>query len=159
MNCTPRTEVAPSATARGRILIVEDDQDSALFLTHVLENRGQFEVTHALDPAVALASVVDEPWDLVITDLELPGMHGLELIGALRKLLPRLPVIIVTARESAARDPAVLEAGCPVLFKPLHVEELLLTVAALHRGPSLGLFAGQHQPGRCGQATLARGGH
>ena len=134
MNSTPRTEVAAPAAARRRVLIVEDDQDSALFLTHVLENRGQFEVTHTLDPAVALALVVDERWDLVITDLDLPAMTGLELIGALRRLLPGLPVMIVTARESATRDPAMRAAGCPVLTKPLRVEELLSTAIALIAG-------------------------
>lgn len=128
---TPRTEAAAPPTVRGRILAVEDDQDTALFLRHVLENHGQFEVTHAPDPAAALALAVDEPWDLVITDLGLPGMNGLALIAALRRLLPRLPVLIVTAREQAALDAAVREAGCPVLIKPLRVEELLATVAAL----------------------------
>jgi DNA-binding response OmpR family regulator len=131
MNPTPRNEAAPSPAVRRRILVVEDDQDNALFLTHVLENRGQFEVTHTPDPAAALALVVDEPWDLVISDLELPGMNGLELIGAVRRLLPQLPVMVVTARESAPGDAAVREAGHPVLIKPLRVEELLSTVTAL----------------------------
>jgi two-component system, NtrC family, response regulator HydG len=131
MNPTPRTEALPPPAVRRRILVIEDDQDTALFLTHVLESRGQFEVTHTPDPAAALALVVDEPWDLVITDLELPGMSGLELIGALRRLLPRLPVMMVTARESAPGDAAVREAGCPVLIKPLHVDQLRSTVTSL----------------------------
>jgi DNA-binding response OmpR family regulator len=134
MNSTCNTEAAQSPTARSRILVVEDDQDTALFLRHVLENRGGFEVTHTADPAVALALVVDEPWDLVVSDLGLPGMNGLDLVAALRRLVPSLPVIIVTARESAARDAAVREAGCPVLIKPLRVEELLSTVTALIGG-------------------------
>ena len=133
MNSTPPSDVAPSGTASGRILLVEDNRDAALFVTHVLEKQGQFEVTHTPDPAAALALVVDEPWDLVISDLELPGMNGLELITALRRLVPLLPVMIVTAHESAARVAEVREAGCPVLLKPLRVDELLSTVAALIR--------------------------
>jgi DNA-binding response OmpR family regulator len=126
MNSTPRTEAAPSPTARGRILVVEDDQDTALFLRHVLENRGQFEVTHTFDPAAALALVVDEPWDLVVTDLELPGMNGLELVAALRRLVPSLPVLIVASYATWVQG-----IGYPVLLKPLRVEELLSTATAL----------------------------
>jgi DNA-binding response OmpR family regulator len=126
MNSTPRSETVPSPAARRRILVVEDDQDTALFLRHVLESRGQFEVTHTPDPAAALALVVDEPWDLVVTDLELPGMNGLELVAALRRLVPSLPVLIVTPHATGVRG-----IDYPVLTKPLRVEELLSTVTAL----------------------------
>jgi DNA-binding response OmpR family regulator len=126
MNSTPRTEAAPSPYVRGRILVVEDDQDTALFLRHVLESRGQFEVTHTPDPAAALALVVDEPWDLVVADLELPGMNGLELIAALRRLVPSLPVLIVTPLATGVQG-----IDYPVLIKPLRVEELLSIVTAL----------------------------
>ncbi len=126
MNSTPRTEAAPSPAVPGRILVVEDDQDTALFLRHVLESRGQFEVTHTPDPAIALALVVDEPWALVVTDLELPGMDGLELVTALRRLAPSLPVLIVTSYPAGVQG-----TDYPVLIKPLHVEEVLSAVIAL----------------------------
>ena len=126
MNSIPRSETAPSPAVRRRILVVEDDQDTALFLRHVLESRGQFEVTHTPDPAAALALVVDEPWDLVVTDLELPGMNGLELVAALRRLVPSLPVLIVAPHATGVRA-----IDYPVLIKPLRVEELLSTVTAL----------------------------
>ena len=126
MNSTLRTEAASSPTARGRILVVEDDQDTALFLTHVLESRGQFAVTHTPDPAAALALVVDEPWHLVVTDLELPGMNGLELVAALRRLVPWLPVLLVTPHATGVQG-----IDYPVLTMPLRVEELLATVTAL----------------------------
>ena len=126
MNLTLPTDSASLAPTRGRVLVVEDDQDTALFLRHVLEGQGQFEVTHTPDPAMALALVVDEPWDLVVTDVELPGMSGLELIVALRRLVPALPVLIITSREAGAHG-----TDSPVLIKPLRVEELLSTVTAL----------------------------
>ena len=74
--------------ARGRILVVEDDPEAALFVVHVLGNRGGFEVTHTADPAVALGLAADEHWDLLVTDLDMPGMSGLELIGSLRQVAP-----------------------------------------------------------------------
>lgn len=126
MNSIPRTDAAPSPAVRGRILVVEDDQDTALFLRHVFESRGQFEVTHTSDPAAALALVVDEQWDLVVTDLELPGMNGLELVAALRRLVPTLPVLIVTPHATGVHG-----IDYPVLVKPLRVEELLATATAL----------------------------
>lgn len=125
MTQTPRTAAARPA-GQGRILVVEDNHDIALFITHVLGKRGGFDITHTPDPAVALLLVTAQPWDLVVTDLELPVMHGLRLIGELRRLVPALPVMIVTSHEAAAA-----EAGCPVLVKPLRVEPLLSAVTAL----------------------------
>jgi DNA-binding response OmpR family regulator len=131
MNPTPHAAAAQPA-ARGRILVVEDDQDTALFLTHVLGQRGEFDVTHTPDPAVALSLVTAQSWDLVVTDLELPVMHGRELIGALRRLVPALPVMIITAHEAAARGIA-----CPVLVKPLRVDQLISTATALITGSAV----------------------
>jgi DNA-binding response OmpR family regulator len=127
--CTnPHDPAMPPAAARARILVVEDDEDAALFLKHVLEKRGQFDVTHTPDPMAALAMAAREPWDLVITDLDLPSMSGRELTGALRRVDPLLPVIIVTACESATRGPACADA---ILIKPLRVDQLIATATAL----------------------------
>jgi CheY-like chemotaxis protein len=127
MNQTPHAAPVPPG-ARARVLVVEDDQDNALFLTHVLGVQGGFDVTHTPDPAVALLLVTAQPWDLVITDLELPVMHGRELVGQLRRLIPALPVVVITAHEAEARGIA-----CPVLVKPLRVDALISTAMALIR--------------------------
>jgi len=124
----PHAPALPPPAARGRILVVEDDEDAALFITHVLEKRGQFNVTHTADPAAALAMAAAGPWALVITDLHLPSMSGRELTRALRRVSPSLPVVLVTACEAAARGPASADA---VLIKPLRVKQLLATVTAL----------------------------
>lgn len=113
-----------SSTTRGRILVVEDDPDAALFAVHVLAHRGQFDVTHTADPVVALRLAADEHWDLVLTDVEMPGMTGLELRDALRQVAPALPVVVVTAHV-----PVGLTAG--YLEKPLGVEQLIATANAL----------------------------
>src|SRR5205814_7444557 len=72
----------------GRIMVVDDDVVTARFMTHVLGKRGGFEVCHAPDPRSALAMARTQPWDLVITDVEMPGMSGLELLRALREVSP-----------------------------------------------------------------------
>src|SRR2546430_16267895 len=69
----------------GRILLVEDDPITARFTSHVLSNRGGFEVSHAAEPAQALTMVKDEAWDLVLTDVEMPGMTGIEVLEQLRR--------------------------------------------------------------------------
>jgi DNA-binding response OmpR family regulator len=131
MNPTPHAAGVQPA-ARGRILVVEDDQDTALFVTHVLGKRGKFHVTHTADPAVARSLFAGQAWDLVVTDLELPVMHGRELIGALRRLAPALPVMVVTAHEAAARGIA-----CPVLVKPVRADSLISTATALITGSAV----------------------
>lgn len=61
----------------GRILLVEDDPITARFTTHVLTNRGGFEVSHAAEPAEALALAKAETWDLVLTDVEIGAAGAL----------------------------------------------------------------------------------
>src|SRR6266496_5579807 len=109
----------------GRILLIEDDPVAAHFAMHVLGKRGGFDVRHTPDPAVALQLAGSETWDLVLTDAELPGMTGLELLAALRQLAPALPVAVITAHEPD--DPAVQPlraAADEFLHKPVRPQQL-----------------------------------
>jgi CheY-like chemotaxis protein len=120
------------AVARGRILVVEDDPEAALFAVYVLANRGHFDVTHTADPAVALRLAADEHWDLVLTDMEMPGMTGLELLDALRQVAPSLPVAVVTAHAPAGMTAAArLSGAADCLTKPLRVDHLISTASTL----------------------------
>jgi CheY-like chemotaxis protein len=125
--------MTPSCAPQGRLLVVEDDPDAAMFFRHVLAGRGGYDVTHTADPAQALAMAGREPWDLLLTDLHLPGMTGLELMAAVRRVRPGLPVVLVTAH-----DPALLRLprGQPdaLLHKPVAAARLLATVGALTAG-------------------------
>jgi DNA-binding NtrC family response regulator len=90
------TTIDPAAP-RGRVLLVEDDFEAASFAIQVLAVRNGFEVVHTADPAVALRLAGSESWDLVLTDVEMPGMTGIELLESLRRTDPYLPVAVVTA--------------------------------------------------------------
>ena len=68
--------------------MVDDDVVTGRFLVNLLGTRGGFDVSHTLDPAVALQRATSETWDLVLTDVEMPGMTGLELLQALRRASP-----------------------------------------------------------------------
>lgn len=126
--------------SRGRILLVEDNPDAVVFLTYVLAGRGRFEVAHTADPAAALAlaaaSAPDLAPDLVVTDLDLPVMSGLELVAALRERVARLPVILVTSRSRDAwpePPPGDCEPDA-VLIKPVLPDDLLAVVRKLIGG-------------------------
>src|ERR1700690_4469717 len=84
----------------GRILVVDDDLVTGRFLMHLLGERGGFDVTHTLDPAIALKQATSQTWDLVLTDVEMPGMTGLELLQALRRESPDLNVAVLTSHAS-----------------------------------------------------------
>ena len=116
---------------RARILVVEDDPEAALFLVHVLANRCRFEVIHTADPATALQLAADEHWDLVVTDLDMPGMTGLELLGALRQVAPALPVAVVSAHALDGVPAGLLGHADHYLEKPLRVDRLIETATAL----------------------------
>jgi CheY-like chemotaxis protein len=119
---------------RGRILLVEDDPEAALFAVHVLTKRAQFDVTHTADPAVALRLAAAGHWDLVLTDLELPGMTGLELLHALRQVAPALPVAVVTAHAPVGTThEALLSEADAYLSKPLRIDQLISTATDLIR--------------------------
>jgi CheY-like chemotaxis protein len=124
---------SPEVT-RGRILLVEDDPEAALFAVHVLTKRAQFDVTHTADPAVALELAAAGQWDLVLTDLELPGMTGLELLHALRQAAPALPVAVVTANvPTGTTHEALLSEADSYLSKPLRIDQLISTATDLIR--------------------------
>jgi len=133
MRSSPSAQPVGGHAVQRRVLLVEDDPEAALFAAHVLTGQAGFEVTHTPDPAAALALAATEPWDLVLTDWDLPVMSGLQLLAALRKLAPRLPVVILTACLPDAGRTAALRAGRPdaILVKPVPAERLLATVAAL----------------------------
>jgi two-component system, NtrC family, response regulator HydG len=121
--------VAPARC--GRVLVIEDDPEAALFAAYALEKGGRFAVTHTPDPAVALALAAAEPWDLALTDLDLPVISGTELIAALRVISPHLPVILLTAH--AGHEFPDAPGGRPdgLLVKPVSAERLLATATAL----------------------------
>jgi CheY-like chemotaxis protein len=110
--------------------VVEDDPEAAEYFTHVLTKHGKFQVTHTADPAVALALAATEPWDLVLTDLDLPLMSGLELLAALRRKAPSLPVVLVTA-HTLDPAPATPDAPNKILRKPVPSADLIAAITPL----------------------------
>jgi CheY-like chemotaxis protein len=120
------------AGSKGQIMVVDDDAVTARFMAHVLGKRGGFEVCHAADARSALAMAGSRPFDLVITDVEMPGMSGLELLRALREISPELPVAVITGHASVDYAVQAIRSDADeFLEKPVHPDELIAVATAL----------------------------
>jgi len=115
------------------ILLVEDEDHIARGLVFNLEQEG-YQVTHVTTGRAALESLWGQPTSLVVLDLMLPDMHGLEICRRIRKIDVRLPVLILTALGKDAERVAGLEAGADdYLTKPFNLAEFLLRVNGMLR--------------------------
>ncbi len=124
-------KTAPAAHG-AKILVIEDDPAAARFAVYVLGERAGFDVTHVTDPVVGLARVEDEPWDLVLTDLDLPLMSGLDVLASVRRIAPGLPVVLTTASAMTAVDThALLSRADAFLEKPIRPQRLIVVAATL----------------------------
>lgn len=120
---------APPAFAPS-ILLVEDEPGIVDFLTRGLQAEG-FAVEAALDGIEGERRALCESFDMVVLDLMLPGVPGMEVLAKLRDLKPELPVIVLTARGEIEDRVAGLDAGAvDYLVKPFSLAELLARVRA-----------------------------
>jgi DNA-binding response OmpR family regulator len=120
------------ARPRRRILLIDDDPDAALFATYVLTTRGHFDVTHAAGAAAGLRAAATERWDLVLTEVEVRGLTGTELLQGLRQLTPALPIVVLTAHMPPEATAAELRGHADAfLTKPVRIDCLVTTVIAL----------------------------
>jgi two-component system response regulator MprA len=116
-----------------KILVVEDEEQIASFLRRGLTYEG-YEVDVAPDGAVALTKARETRMDLVVLDLMLPGMDGLEVCRRLRTTNSSLPILVLTARDSVSDRVQGLDAGADdYMVKPFALAELLARVRALLR--------------------------
>jgi two-component system, OmpR family, response regulator MprA len=115
-----------------RILVVEDDDQIAAIVRDGLTRMG-YRVELAADGPAALAAVRAQPFDLVVLDLLLPGMDGVEVCQRLRTQ-GGPPVIMLTARDAVAEKIAGLDSGADdYVTKPFVLEELVARVRAVLR--------------------------
>src|ERR671939_336426 len=115
-----------------RILVVEDDDQIAAIVRDGLSRMG-YRVELAADGPAALAAVRAQPCDLVVLDLLLPGMDGVEVCQRLR-IWGGPPVIMLTARDAVAEKIAGLDNGADdYVTKPFVLEELVARVRAVLR--------------------------
>ncbi len=115
-----------------RILIVEDEEKLARFVELELNHEG-YEVQKAFDGRTGLMMALEGESDLILLDVMLPGMSGLELLRRLRKE-KQTPVILVTARDAVMDKVTGLDMGADdYITKPFEIEELLARIRAALR--------------------------
>lgn len=116
-----------------RVLLAEDDDILADALAAQLCNAG-FKTEVASDGPTALASLTDQPFDLAVLDLGLPGLDGLSVLKSVREVKPALPILILTALDGLEHRVEGLNAGADdYLTKPFDFPELEARVRALLR--------------------------
>ncbi|GMA48744.1 putative transcriptional regulatory protein YkoG [Alicyclobacillus contaminans] len=117
---------------RYRILVVEDEEDIAEFLAMEFEYEG-YAVTTALDGREGLKLALEKSWDIILLDVMLPHMSGMEVCRRIRAV-SQVPIIMLTARGSVPDRVAGLDAGADdYLQKPFAIEELLARIRVLLR--------------------------
>jgi DNA-binding response OmpR family regulator len=126
---------APAA-ARTRVLIVEDEQDIAGLVKHTLERIGGLHVEVVQSGDAALRMVTENPPDLILLDLNLPVLSGLEVCRILRSrpATAHVPIIMLTARTSESDRVTGLDVGADdYVTKPFSLRELAARVRAILR--------------------------
>lgn len=147
-----------------RILIVEDEEKIARFVTLELEHEG-YQVEHAADGRTAVDLALERNYDLILLDVLLPQLNGMEVLRRVRKHKD-VPVIMVTARDAVMDKVAGLDAGADdYLTKPFAIEELFARIrVALKRSEAAraasgvgGVEAGEGATGAGTAATSPAG--
>lgn len=120
-----------------RILIVDDEPKMGKILSRVLAREGH-QVESSERPEEALELLAANPYDLLLTDMKMPGMTGLELMERARAANRQLEVIMMTAYASVETAVEAMKKGAmDYLIKPFHNEELVMLVARLAETRSL----------------------
>src|SRR6266853_621831 len=133
------------------ILLIEDDDSTAASLKKVLCAEG-YEVAVSTRGDAGLEQAQQQSYDVVVTDLRLPGLGGLELVARLRAAKPKQPVILMTAHGTTETAIEATKLGaCDYLLKPFEADELLDMVASAVASSRL-----MSEPVEMGEATSGR---
>ncbi len=115
-----------------RILVIEDEKNLSRFIELELKYEG-YEVGLAYDGREGLEHALNEEWDIILLDLMLPGLNGLEVCRRIRQL-KTIPILMITARDSVMDRVSGLDSGADdYIIKPFAIEELLARLRAVFR--------------------------
>jgi CheY-like chemotaxis protein len=111
-----------------RVLVIDDDPSARHVVSSLLTSLG-YECQMAADGRTGLVRFDEGDWDLVLTDLVMPQVSGWDVIEAIRRHTPTMPIIAITAHD----DPAVIQRASewqvPVILKPFHWESAAIVHA------------------------------
>jgi len=113
---------------RQKLLLIDDEASLCRLIKLNLERTGEFEVTVAHSGEEGLRKAGETAFDLVITDLKMPGMDGYQVVEELKATNPHVPVIILSASSSdtmSKKKPEIANLIACFIVKPINHEELL----------------------------------
>jgi DNA-binding response OmpR family regulator len=119
---------SPEANSSAKLLIVDDEPNVRFSIGEILRQKG-YHVGEAGSGNEALALLEDTPYDLMVLDLRMPGMGGVEVMHRARQIRPDLPVIVLTAHASL--ESAIASVKCDVtdyMLKPCNMDDLTVTI-------------------------------
>ncbi len=128
----------PSTNAAARLIVADDDDEMRRLVAEALRRDGH-RVAEARDGALLLASIAEsfddecEPWDLIVSDVRMPGFSGLDLLAALRASESQTPVILMTAFPDQLTRVKAEHLGATLIGKPFDVKDLRTAVIRLLR--------------------------
>ena len=112
-----------------KLLIVDDEPDMLKLLGMIIRDKTQYETITTNNPAEALDLGKRGGYDLVITDLKMPGLDGVEMLEAVKKYDADIPVIIITAYGTVETAEESLRKGAfDFITKPFRKEQILFTI-------------------------------
>ncbi|MFN9472991.1 ATP-binding protein [Acidovorax sp.] len=133
-------ETAPADQRKPHVMYVDDDQALVFLVQRLLRRRG-YEVSGYTDPHEATAALQADPqrYDLLVTDYNMPGFVGTDLVREARQIRPDLPVALASGYVTTEIEQAAMAEGASALIhKPNDVEELVATVHRLIHGHGAG---------------------
>jgi DNA-binding response OmpR family regulator len=120
-----------------QILLIEDEKNLAMFVEMELQHES-FAVTKAFDGRTGLDLALSGDWDLILLDIMLPGLNGIEVCRRIRTA-KKTPIIMLTARDSVVDRVSGLDSGADdYIPKPFAIEELLARIRSIFRRLEMG---------------------
>jgi DNA-binding NtrC family response regulator len=112
-----------------KILIVDDEIDMLMLLSMIIKEKTPYEVTTTNNPLEAIDFAKKGGYDLVISDLKMPGLDGIELIDSIKKVDENIPIIIITAFGTVEAAVETMDkGGFDFITKPFRKEQILITI-------------------------------
>ena len=112
-----------------RILVIDDEPDMLMLMSMIIEENTEWEVETTNNPSEGLKMAMESDYDLVIADLKMPGLDGLEVFEELKEMKPDIPVIIITAYGSLEiADEARSKGVADFITKPFRKDTILFTM-------------------------------
>jgi DNA-binding NtrC family response regulator len=113
----------------GRILIIDDEKDMLVLLKRIITEETDYEAVTESDPQRALELFKETPFNLVVTDLKMPKMDGMQVLEKVKEMNPKVSVVILTAFATIENAVEAIQKGAyDYITKPFRRERILLTI-------------------------------